>query len=88
MADAKICDRCGEYYAPLDEEVGLYLTDEPFVSVTVTEDELNSGTGAAAVVSTMPRSTTKNAQVGTKDLCGDCQHALAEFWNAGGDDDA
>lgn len=86
MADAKICDRCSEYYAPLDEEVGLYLTDEKLVSVTVTENDLDRISGAAASVSTTPRSATKNAKVETKDLCGDCQHALAEFWNDGGDE--
>lgn len=87
MADAKICDRCGEYYAPAEDAPALYVTDQPYVPVTVTEDELNRLSGAAATVSTQPRSTTKNASVEVKDLCEDCQQALEDFWDSGGDSD-
>jgi hypothetical protein len=82
MADAKLCDRCGDYYPASDDaDRDLFITDRTAVAISVSESDVKPsppsppGTGLA-----VGRSTTVSESVETKDLCSDCQEEFEAFW--------
>jgi hypothetical protein len=89
MDDAKICDRCGDYY-PSDGDRELHLTDTALAQVTVDLEASRQNPNVPKPGETnrllkTSRTISRTGRVPVKDLCGECYDALLAFWE--GDDD-
>jgi len=78
MADAKICDHCGDYFDD-SEDRDMHLTTKTVVSLAIKRER-----SKPTNVSTKPIiGKTETKEIDAYDLCDDCYAGLKEWWENG-----